>query len=118
MNAILLIDHGSKKQEANEMLFEVVELLRSLIANTIVEAAHMELAEPTIAQGFGACVKKGAKHIVAVPYMLSPGRHSTSDIPELVKLAAENYPEISYKVSEPLGVHQKICEVVLERAKL
>lgn len=116
MNAILIIDHGSKVQEANDMLFEVAGLLRELAKNTIVEVAHMELAEPSIAQGFEACVKLGATHVTAVPYMLSPGRHSTLDIPSLVKHAAKNYPEISFTVSEPLGVHQKICEVVLERA--
>lgn len=118
MNAILIIDHGSKVKEANDMLFDVAVLLRDLAKNTIIEVAHMELANPTIAEGFEACVKLGATHVIAVPYMLSPGRHSTSDIPSLVKQAAKNFSNISFTVSEPLGVHQKICEVVIERAKL
>ena len=40
--------------------------------------AHMELADPSIAAGFAACVQAGATDVVAFPYMLSPGKHSTS----------------------------------------
>ena len=50
----------------------------------IVRFAHMELAEPSIDQGFADCVEAGADEVIAFPYMLSPGRHSTRDIPRMV----------------------------------
>ena len=116
--ALLIIDHGSIKKEANEMLDKVGSMIQNMRPDIIVRIAHMELAEPTIAQGIAGCVDGGATKIIAHPYMLSPGRHSKNDIPRLVKESADKYPGLSIVVTGPLGLHQKLCEVVLERADL
>jgi antibiotic biosynthesis monooxygenase (ABM) superfamily enzyme len=52
----------------------------------------MELADPSIADGFAACVAAGATEVVAFPYMLTPGKHSVRDIPRLVAEAAARFP--------------------------
>src|SRR5205814_6816115 len=105
-SAVLLIDHGSRIAESNSMLREVASLAQR--DRWIVEPAHMELASPTIAEGFAACVQRGATEIVAVPYMLSPGRHSTRDVPRLVAEAAMPYPDVRYSVAAPLGVDERL----------
>lgn len=116
MKAILLIDHGSVRQEANEMLERVAALVRQIAGpGVIVHAAHMELAKPTIAAGFRHCVEEGATEVIAFPYMLSPGKHSTRDIPRLVAEAAAAFPHVGYHVTEAFGLHEKLAEVVLER---
>ena len=85
MKGILIIDHGSMKEEANHMLECVGELVQRMAGErVVVRVAHMELASPTIAEGFEACIAAGATEIVAFPYMLSPGKHSTRDIPRMV----------------------------------
>ncbi len=114
--ALLLVDHGSRFQEANDMLADVATMVKRLSGLERVHYAHMELAEPTIQQGFETCVREGATAVVVHPYFLSPGRHSTSDIPRMVAEAAQAFPGIAYCVTEPLGLHPKIGEVVLERA--
>jgi len=114
--ALLLVDHGSVRAEANALLAEVARLVQEFSGLKIIEHAHMELAEPTIAQGFDACVAAGANMVIVHPYFLAPGRHSTQDIPRLVAGAASCHPGVRYSVSEPLGLHPKIAEVVLERA--
>jgi sirohydrochlorin ferrochelatase len=116
MKAILLIDHGSVRAEANDMLERVAALVRQIAGSgVVVQAAHMELAEPTIAQGFRRCVEEGATEVVAFPYMLSPGKHSTRDIPRLVGEAAAAFPGVTVRVTEAFGLHEKLAEVVLER---
>ena len=116
--ALLIIDHGSKREDANKMLEGVAEMLRRQRPGLIVHIAHMELAEPTIRQGFDACVRDGASAVIAHPYMLSPGRHATGDIPSMVEDAAAAFPHVKFCVTAPLGLHDKIGEVVLERAGL
>jgi sirohydrochlorin ferrochelatase len=117
MIAILLIDHGSVRQEANDMLGVMAAVVqRQVGAAAVVRYAHMELAEPSIARGFGDCVEAGADEIVAFPYMLSPGKHSTRDIPRLVAEAAAPYPGVRYRVTAAFGVHEKLGEIVAERA--
>jgi sirohydrochlorin ferrochelatase len=115
--AILLVDHGSKLREANEMLLAVAEAVARRSPGHHVEVAHMEIAEPTIARGFAACVAAGAREVTVHPYMLSPGRHATRDIPRLVEEAARAHPGVAWRVTEPLGLHDLIAEVVIERVR-
>jgi sirohydrochlorin ferrochelatase len=117
MKAILLIDHGSKREEANEMLACVRGMVQEQAGpDVLVGYAHMELAEPTIEQGIAECVKRGATEIVAFPYMLSPGKHSTRDIPRMIDDVKPKFPGVTFSVTSAFGVHEKLGEVVLERA--
>jgi sirohydrochlorin ferrochelatase len=117
MRSILLIDHGSVKAEANHMLVCVANLLQHMVGDgVIVRYAHMELAEPSIAAGFAACIEAGASDVVAFPYMLSPGKHSTRDIPRMVSEAAKDFPHVTYRVTEAFGVSAQLCEVVALRS--
>jgi sirohydrochlorin ferrochelatase len=117
MRAILLIDHGSVKAEANHMLDCVANMLQSMVGpSVIVRAALMELAEPLIPRGVDACVEAGATDLVVFPYMLSPGKHSTRDIPRIVAEATRNYPGLHVRVTPAFGVHAKLAEVIAERA--
>jgi sirohydrochlorin ferrochelatase len=116
--ALLIIDHGSKRKKANHMLFELVKMLRNTRPDLIVYGAHMELAIPTIIDGVNWCVKKGATHIIAHPYMLSPGRHATEDIPSLVKKALASHPTLTHTITPPLGIDSNIVALILKRAQL
>lgn len=117
MEALLLIDHGSRRASANEVLGRIAELVRQSVGDeTFVTHAHMELAEPTVAEGFAACVRAGASSVVAVPYFLFPGRHAAEDIPAMVGEAAAEHGDLPFRVAEPLGVHEAMVRVVLDRA--
>ena len=72
---VIVVDHGSKRPAANTRLDAVVAAFRASSNRKIVEAAHMELASPTIADAFARCVKAGAASVVVHPFFLSPGRH-------------------------------------------
>ena len=117
MKAILLIDHGSQRAEANEMMNCMANLVQTMAGpEIIVRYAHMELAEPSIAAGVRNCMEAGATELVVFPYMLSPGKHSTGDIPRLVAAAAARHPGVAYSVTPAFGVHEKLAELILLRA--
>lgn len=113
--AVIIVDHGSKRAEANDLLLEVARTYRESTRTAIVEPAHMELAPPTIADALGRCVAQGAKTIVVYPYFLAPGRHSTEDIPRLAAEAAKAYPGVALRVSAPLGLDGLMAEIMHER---
>ena len=116
MRAILLIDHGSVRAEANHMLSCAANLLQHMVGdNAIVRFAHMELAEPSIAQGFADCANAGATEVIAFPYMLSPGKHVSRDVPRLVSEAAAAFPNIASRVTGAFGVHEKLAELIAIR---
>ena len=112
--AFIIVDHGSRKAEANDMLLDIVSKYKDLYGVDIVEAAHMELAEPSISTAFRRCVEQGARTIVCHPYFLSRGRHVQEDIPSLLKAAAEEHPglQIVYSITQPLGAYDKILELM------
>jgi sirohydrochlorin ferrochelatase len=117
MKGILIVDHGSRLTDANEMLGEMANLIQGMAgSDVVVRYAHMELAEPDINQGFADCVRAGATDVTVFPYMLSPGRHSTSDIPRMVAAAARAFPHVTFNVTPAFGLHEKLAQVVLERA--
>ena len=116
--ALLIVDHGSRIEASNHLLAEIVDALRLKKPDLIIEMAHMELAEPTIEDGFKACVDKGASHIIVHPYMLGPGRHATQDIPQMSAEAANHHPQITFTVTDPLGLHDGIFQAIFDRAGL
>lgn len=83
----------------------------------IVEPAHMELAEPSIATAFDACVRAGATTVVIAPYFLGPGAHWDEDIPRLAAEAARRHPGVHYLVTAPLGPHPLLAEIVADRVQ-
>jgi sirohydrochlorin ferrochelatase len=112
---IVLVDHGSTRADANDLLLKVAQMYRETTGAAIVEPAHMELAEPTIDQAFAACVAQGATHVIVHPYFLAPGRHSTEDIPRMAAEAASKFPGVSHGVSDPLGLDTRLIEVAASR---
>lgn len=113
--ALLVIDHGSRRQAANDMIFEVVKRLRFKDPELIIHGAHMELAKPEIPEGIQACIDDGATNILVQPFMLSPGRHSKSDIPNIVAECKKKYPHVQIKVGKHLGLHPLFLKAVLSQ---
>jgi sirohydrochlorin ferrochelatase len=119
MKAILLIDHGSRRDAANEMMDCMANLVQAMAGpDVVVRYAHMELEEPSIAAGVRQCAEAGASELIVFPYMLSPGKHSTGDIPRMVAAAANPFPALHVRVTSAFGVHEKLAELILGRAGL
>ncbi len=112
---LVIVDHGSKKAAANDMLLDVAAMFKRVSGTSIVEPAHMELADPTIEQAFDKCVQQGATLVIVHPYFLSPGRHSTTDIPALTAQAAAKHPNVKFHVTQPLGLDERIAQIMSQR---
>jgi sirohydrochlorin ferrochelatase len=112
---IVIVDHGSRRGESNAMLEAAVEEFRKSSSLKIVEPAHMELAEPSIATAFDRCVAQGAKTVVVFPYFLLPGRHWDQDIPRLAGSAASKHPGVRYLVTAPFALHPLMTEIARQR---
>jgi sirohydrochlorin ferrochelatase len=114
---VVVVDHGSRRAASNEQLERFAELYAAATGRAVVEAAHMELAPPTIAEAFGRCVERGATLVVVAPFFLSPGRHWQEDIPALVDEAAAAHPGVKYLISAPIGLHPLMSEVIDSRVR-
>lgn len=114
--ALIIIDHGSKRHEANVMLESMAEQVQSMTQDRVY-AAHMELAPPSLAEAFEQAVREGANEVFVFPYFLSPGRHSREDIPRMCAEAAARHPGVKWHCSGPIGLDRIMADLVLERVK-
>ncbi len=120
MRALLLIDHGSRRAEANALSAQIAADLQESRPDLIVRCAHLEIAGPTIAEGFLACVEAGATEVVAVPFFLGPGRHTTQDVPREMAEAAAAHPDrdgrsVAFRVAAPLAPSPLLLRLLLSR---
>jgi sirohydrochlorin ferrochelatase len=116
---IIIVDHGSRREESNKMLEEIAALFAKRFMETyeIVEPAHMELAEPSIASAYAKCVERGAQRVVVCPFFLGPGKHWTQDIPRLTAEAAQQHPGTRFHVTKTLGIDDLILDLLEKRVR-
>ncbi len=113
--AIIIVDHGSRRDESNQLLERFAADFAKRGEYAIVEPAHMELAEPSIGTAFDRCVARGATRVVVAPYFLSPGRHWHEDIPNLTAEAASRHAGVEFRVAAPIGLHPLMGDVIAAR---
>ena len=116
--SILLLGHGSPKKDANK-LDQMAALLHTMLhagcAENCVKVAYLQFAEPGIMDTIKDSVTRGAKKVILHPFFLSAGMHVTKDIPEMIKEARGLYPDVTFVYTEPLGIHEKLAHIVMER---
>ena len=112
---ILVVGHGSRRQEANEDVCEATRQIARRGPFAFVEPAFLEIVSPTIAEGFATLVGRGVRHVLIHPYFLSPGRHTRGDIPFAVHAAASQHPGVTYQITEPLAAHDLVIDASIER---
>lgn len=113
--AILLVDHGSRRPEANAQLEELAARVREQRPGWRVDTAHLEIAPPGVAEALDACAAAGVREVFLHPFFLSPGRHTREDLPRLAGDACERNPGLRVYVTDPLGVDDAVVAVVLDR---
>jgi sirohydrochlorin ferrochelatase len=116
-SGVLVVGHGSRREEANEDVREAARRIAELGGFRLVEPAFLEIEHPNISEGFARLVQQGAREITVHPYFLSPGRHTRGDIPVEVEQAAKQHVGISYRITEPLSAHPLVIEASVGRIR-
>jgi sirohydrochlorin ferrochelatase len=115
MTAILLMAHGSRIPEANDAVHAIADMVKEITGQGIVEVSFREQHLPNIQQGIDACVAQGAERVLLVPYFLFVGAHVREDLPEEMAEGRRRHPGVEFAMSDHLGVHRKLAEIVAER---
>ncbi|MCP3739585.1 sirohydrochlorin chelatase [Rossellomorea sp. BNER] len=115
MNAVLYVCHGSRVMEGCKQAIEFVQKIQKRVSVPIQEISFLELAMPTIEEGFAQCIKKGATEIVVIPVFLLAASHVKNDIPKKLKLMKTCYPNVQISFGNPFGVHERMIDILLDR---
>jgi len=115
MRALLLVDHGSRRPEANAVLGQVHAAIASQLGPEILVAhAHMELASPSIADAIEALCAAGATSIYLMPWFLVPGRHAEEDVPRMAREALGDR-KVALAIGAPMGADPLLIQLALAR---
>lgn len=117
MKAVLYICHGSRVKKGRDEALAFIEQTKPFIDIPIQEACFLELAEPTIDQGIARCVAQGATEIIVFPFLLLAAGHAKRDIPIELEKAKSSFPSVTFHYAQPLGVHEAIVDILVERMK-
>ena len=117
LTGVIIVDHGSRLPQSNQLLEQVAAQLHERFPADypIVEPAHMELNEPSVASAYTKCVERGATSIVICLYFLGPGKHSTHDIPRLAAQAQQQHPQTTCQITATLGLDELMLQLLHKR---
>ena len=117
MKTLLVVAHGSRRQESNEEVRRLAAQLRDFPSDyDRIEPAFLELAEPSIPDGLRKLIAAGSGKVVVLPYFLSAGRHVVDDIPNEVDTVRREFPEIPIHIAPYLGGAPDIAKLLLSQA--
>ncbi|VAV83032.1 Cobalt-precorrin-8 methylmutase [hydrothermal vent metagenome] len=111
----LIIAHGSRREEANERVYELTAQLKNYFQTDLFEPAFMELAKPSIRDGINALAARDIDEIVAFPFFLFKGMHYSKDVPNIIERAvAKLDKDIKITMMDPVGMHPQVFDLVQE----
>ncbi|MFK2826750.1 sirohydrochlorin chelatase [Bacillus sp. B190/17] len=117
MKAVLYICHGSRIKKGRDEALAFIEQTIPFMDVPIQEACFLELAHPTIEQGITRCVERGATEIIVFPFLLLAAGHAKKDIPMELERARFKFPSVTFRYAKPLGVHEAMVDILVERMK-
>lgn len=118
MEKIIIISHGSPKQEANELENLIPHLATLLKKNASdIKIAYLKYGSPKVEEAILDFIDQGSKRIIIHPFFLSYGSHVSYDIPEMIKNYRKKYPEVEFLITQPLGKHKDIAILIADLIK-
>ncbi len=102
-SALILFAHGARDPEwANPMRRVRAAILADRPALR-VELAFLEFMQPTLADCARSLVAEGCEAIVVVPMFIAQGGHLKHDVPKLMAALREEFPDVRFVLSGPVG---------------
>ena len=118
MNILLLVAHGSRREESNLEVVSLSKQMAKFNSNLFdkVMPAFLEFASPSIPEAIKKCNKMGANSVTVLPYFLSAGVHIDRDIPSEVENASKDFPNLNITIANYFGSREEIAEILMKTA--
>jgi sirohydrochlorin ferrochelatase len=113
----IVFAHGSRIEPANEAVRQVSAQMAGRGSFANVEAAFLELGQPTLQGAVARLAARGVTRIIVIPYFLTLGLHMERDLPVLLREAAAAHPEVEIEMTPPLDGHPALVEILIDRAR-
>lgn len=139
---ILLLSHGSRLPQGEEVIKSYVQMFRDEYPEAIVDFAFMEIREPNIPQTVAKMTSENdIEKLIVVPVFIAHGLHTKRDIPKILGIEAEDIEDSGHHhhhghghhhhhhdheaetvdfdgeivFTDPLGIDSRIFEIIKDR---
>ena len=107
--------HGSPRPEANADIERVAREVARGGEFDLVQVGYLDVNQPDLPAAIARCVDAGAQELVALPYFLHTGKHLLRDLPDILDVAASEYPSLHILMSDYLGSSPVLAKLLLDR---
>jgi len=115
MDGILILAHGSKRIETEEVMDSLVEKVRKKSGNRLVYPCYLQFSDNNLEKGVERLVGKGASSISVIPLFLFDGVHVTQDIPEEIEGIKAKHPGVEIMLGSHIGADDRLADIVMDR---
>ncbi len=112
--AVIVLSHGSRTYGADDAVQRLIDDVKKRGDFYIVEHAFLQYESPSAGDMLESCARRKAERIVIVPFFMQLGAHVARDIPELVQKARQQHPHIDIRVSDYVGSHPLMAQIVMD----
>lgn len=117
MQGIVLIGHGSLRSASGASMIRCAARLRERGAARLVAPAFLNYSRPTLAETVARLRDHGVTQVWVQPYFLIAGAYVQQDLPALVDRVAAAYPDLRFRIGDPLGDHPSLIELAWARVQ-
>lgn len=117
MKGVIILAHGSKRQETEKILNSLTEKVKNKTGESLIYPAYLQFSEQDMEAGADYLVKKGATEIIVIPLLLFDGIHVTQSIPNKLSEIKDKYHGINIRLSHHLGDDDRIAEIISDRVR-
>ena len=115
--AIVILGHGSRSEGADDSIREAAARVRGKGSYAMVVHAFLQYASPSLHEVLENCSRQQVEKVVVVPFFMQSGAHVATDIPELVKAVKKKHPHLEVLVTDYVGHHPFIVDIIAELIK-
>ena len=114
MKALIIIAHGSRRQESNDEIVDMVNAIRGRTSACydLVLHSYLEICSPSLQDAVREAVRAGAEDITVYPFFLNSGNHVLQDIPAMTEKMKQDYPDCSFHLMPHFGISENIAELI------
>lgn len=115
--AVLLLGHGSIREQANVEVRAMWDMMKEQLPELQISGCFVEVAEPTLEQEIDRLAALGTERIVIVPMFLTRGQHLSNGIPRILETMRQKYNHIQIDLTRHLGIDPLLAEIIKNRLR-
>ncbi|HSR62249.1 MAG TPA: CbiX/SirB N-terminal domain-containing protein [Gammaproteobacteria bacterium] len=119
MKALIIIAHGSRRQQSNDEIVGMVNAVRTRTRDKydLVLHSYLEICAPSLPAAVSDAIEQGADNITVYPFFLNSGNHVLRDIPKMIEELDRANAGVIFHLMPHFGKSENIPDLIADHVK-